>query len=45
MIGGCTMGDEDYKKRIIEMIHKINDAGILEYLHTFIKLFLERWGK
>lgn len=27
------MGKEDYKKRIIDMINKINDAGTLEYLH------------
>ena len=38
------MGKEDYKKRIIDMINKINDAGTLEYLHSFIKLFLSKWG-
>jgi len=26
------------------MIEKIEDAGTLGYLHTFIKLFLEKWG-
>ncbi len=36
---------EDYRKMIMEMIEKIENAGTLEYLHTFIKLFLERWGK
>ena len=34
----------DYKKEIIQMIEKIEDAGTLGYLHTFIKLFLEKWG-
>nr|DAM88195.1 MAG TPA: protein of unknown function (DUF3067) [Caudoviricetes sp.]DAO52733.1 MAG TPA: protein of unknown function (DUF3067) [Caudoviricetes sp.] len=38
------MGEEDYKKHIIDMINKINDAGTLEYLHTFIRLFLMKWG-
>ncbi len=38
------MGDEDCRKSIIDMINKINDAGTLEYLHTFIKLFLSKWG-
>lgn len=36
---------EFYRERIIEMVKKIDNAGTLEYLHTFIKLFLERWGK
>lgn len=36
---------EVYRQRIIEMVKKIDNAGTLEYLHTFIKLFLERWGK
>jgi hypothetical protein len=34
----------DYKKEITQMIEKIEDAGTLGYLHTFIKLFLEKWG-
>lgn len=33
-----------YKKEIIEMINGIKKTGTLEYLHTFIKLFLEKWG-
>ena len=32
------------QKKIIEMVEKIEDVDILEYLHTFIKLFLEKWG-
>lgn len=35
---------EEYREKIIEMIKKTNKAGTLEYLHTFIKLFLEKWG-
>lgn len=34
----------DYKKEIIDMVQKINKLGTLEYLHTFIRLFLENWG-
>lgn len=33
-----------YKRRIIEMVEGIENAGTLEYLHTFLKLFLEKWG-
>lgn len=36
--------DYDYKGKIIEMINKIENDGTLEYLHTFIRLFLEKWG-
>lgn len=34
----------DYKRKIIEMVEKIENQGILEYLYTFIKLFLKKWG-
>lgn len=34
----------DYKTKIIQMIESIKNDGTLEYLHTFIKLFLEKWG-
>jgi hypothetical protein len=34
----------DYRTELIEMIKNIPDNGTLEYLHTFIKLFLEKWG-
>lgn len=34
----------DYKQKIIELVEKINNQGTLEYLYTFIKLFLEKWG-
>ena len=33
-----------YKDRITELVEKIENPGILEYLYTFIKLFLEKWG-
>lgn len=33
-----------YGELIIEMVGKVNNQGTLEYLHTFIKLFLEKWG-
>jgi hypothetical protein len=34
----------DYKRKIIEMVEKIEKPGTLEYLYTYIKLFLDRWG-
>lgn len=33
-----------YREMIIEMVNRIENTGTLEYLHTFIKLFLEKWG-
>ena len=33
-----------YKKKITELVEKIENPGTLEYLYTFIKLFLEKWG-
>ena len=39
--------DEEHKKmklQLINMISKIEKAGTIEYLHTFIKLFLKEWG-
>ena len=44
MIGGLKLGEEYYKNEIIKLIEKIENAGTLEYLHSFIKLFLEKWG-
>ena len=38
-----TMGEE-YREEIIALLDKIKDAGALAYLHTFIKLFAEKWG-
>lgn len=32
------------KNQIIELLDKIENEEILEYLCTFIKLFLEKWG-
>ena len=40
--GGTNM--EDYKEEIKKLIDGINNVGTLEYLYTFIKLFLEKWG-
>lgn len=34
----------NYKSLIIDMVEEIKNPGILEYLYTFIKLFLEKWG-
>lgn len=39
------MEDKDkYKSELIKMIEEIKDADTLSYLHTFIKLFLKKWG-
>lgn len=38
------MNEEDYKNLIIECVKSINNKSILEYLYTFIKMFLEKWG-
>lgn len=35
---------EEYREEIIALLDKIKDAGALAYLHTFIKLFAEKWG-
>lgn len=37
-------GCDDYRRQIIDMVGKIENKGMLEYLHTFIRLFLEKWG-
>lgn len=34
----------DYESEIVEMVCKIKNTGTLEYLYTFIKLFMEKWG-
>lgn len=34
----------DYKEEIKKMIDNLNNAGTVEYLYTFIKLFIEKWG-
>lgn len=33
----------NYRDQIIEMVVKIKSPDVLEYLHTFICLFLEKW--
>lgn len=35
---------EFYRERIIKMINQINRTDILEYLETFIRLYIEKWG-
>lgn len=35
---------EFYREKIISMINKINRTDILEYLETFIRLYIEKWG-
>lgn len=35
---------EKKQEEIMEIIKKIEKVSILEYLYTFIKLFLKRWG-
>ena len=40
----CVKSTEERKEELLHIISDINDAGTIEYLHTFIKLFIERWG-
>ena len=40
----CVKSTEECKEELLHIISDINDAGTIEYLHTFIKLFIERWG-
>lgn len=35
---------ERLRLQLIEMIVKIESAGTIEYLHTFVKLFFRRVG-
>lgn len=34
----------DYKSEIMKMLNSVKNAGTMEYLWKFIKLFLEKWG-
>lgn len=34
----------DYKKLIINCVESIENIDALEYLYTFIKLFVKKWG-
>ena len=34
----------DYRKELIKMIENVKSEGVIEYLYTFIRLFLEKWG-
>lgn len=44
MAGDNDNDAEFYKREINEIIGKIENAGTLEYLHSFIIFFLEKWG-
>lgn len=35
---------EYYREKIIKMINSIDKMDILQYLDTFIRLFIEKWG-
>lgn len=36
---------ENNREMLHKMIDSITNQGTLDYLATFVKLFLERWGK
>ena len=40
----CYIESSDYKNMLIEIIDRIENQGALEYLYTFTKLFIEKWG-
>ena len=33
------------REKLIDLINNINNDKVTEYLYTFIKLFLEKWGQ
>lgn len=35
---------KEKQKEIIELVEKIEKIGVLEYLCTFIRLYLKKWG-
>ena len=35
---------ENYKKKIIEMVEKINNQGTLEYIYNILKTYLKSRG-
>ena len=35
---------ENYKDELIKIVSNVENSGALEYLYTFVKLFLEKWG-
>lgn len=38
------VSEPDYGDMIIEMVGEIKNEGTLEYLYTFLQLFIEKWG-
>lgn len=32
------------KRELLELLEGVQDESTIEYLYTFIKLFLEKWG-
>ena len=38
------MKNVNYKEEIKKKIDSLSNAGTLEYLYTFLKLFIENWG-
>ena len=39
-----NMEKNDYREKMIEMINSITNEGTLEYLYTFLQLFIKKWG-
>ena len=35
---------ELYRDKIIKLINQIESTGTLEYIYTFLKLFIGKWG-
>ncbi len=42
--GILIMDHKEKQKKIIELVERIEKISILEYLYTFIELFLKKWG-
>jgi hypothetical protein len=43
-IRGCTMGKEDYRNKIIEIVNGIEDKNFLKFLHGMLVSFQKKWG-
>lgn len=36
--------EEDYKKKIIELVENIDNVSVLKFLYEFICSFKKKWG-
>lgn len=34
----------NYKEKIIEMVQRVEDEWVLEFVYHFVRLYLKKWG-